>query len=116
MAYWHTAAPHSGEEDGWGGRLAGSMAPEARANFLVNIGARQSLAVRSRKHVPLVFDDPNKFTQEKFYEEREVLGFVSGDRKMDNPARRFLLDTARSAKDASALVQQAWTKYHSPVD
>src|SRR5580704_6111862 len=27
MAYWHTAAPNSGEEYGWVGRLADSMAP-----------------------------------------------------------------------------------------
>src|SRR5579871_374135 len=73
MAYWHTAAPNSGEEYGWVGRLADAMAPAAPPNFLVNIGARQSLAVRSRRHVPVVFDDPNKFSQEKFFEEREIL-------------------------------------------
>src|SRR6202166_4573837 len=116
MAYWHTAAPNSGEEYGWVGRVADAIAPQAPPNFLVNIGTRQSLAVRSQKHVPVVFDDPNKFTQEKFYDEREILGSVSEDRKADNPSRRFLLDTARSARDASALVQQAWAKYHSPVD
>jgi uncharacterized protein (DUF1501 family) len=116
MAYWHTAAPNSGEEYGWVGRLADTLAPQAPPNYLVNIGARQSLAVRSRKHVPVVFDDPSKFTQEKFYDEREVLGSISDAQEVDNPARRFLLDTARSAKDASALVQQAWAKYHSPVD
>ena len=48
MAYWHTAAPNSGEEYGWVGRLADAMAPRAPPNFLVNIDARQSLAVRSR--------------------------------------------------------------------
>src|SRR5712692_7163471 len=117
MAYWHTAAPNSGEEYGWVGRLADSMAPAAPPNFLVNIAARQSLAVRSRKHVPVVFDDPNKISQEKFYEEREVLDSVPDKGKVvDNPSRRFLLDTARSAKDASALVREAWSKYHSPVD
>src|SRR6266852_1528238 len=115
-AYWHTAAPNSGEEYGWVGRLADSMAPEAKPNFLVNIAARQSLAVRSRKHVPVVFDDPNKFSQEKFYEEREILGSAPGGVGVENPSRRFLLDTARSAKDASALVREAWAKYHSPVD
>src|ERR1700693_5655662 len=76
MAYWHTAAPNSGEEYGWVGRLADAMAPQAPPNFLVNIAARQSLAVRSSKHVPVVFDDPNKFTQEKFYDEREALESV----------------------------------------
>ena len=116
MAYWHTAAPNSGEEYGWVGRLADSMAPAAPPNFLVNIGARQSLAVRSRKHVPVVFDDPNKFSQEKFYEEREILDSVPSGPAVDNPSRRFLLDIARSAKDASALVREAWAKYRSPVD
>jgi uncharacterized protein (DUF1501 family) len=116
MAYWHTAAPNSGEEYGWVGRLADAMTPSAVPNFLVNIGATQSLAVRSHRHVPVVFDDPNKFTQEKFYEERDVLGSVSQDKSAENPARQFLLETARSAQSASALVQQAWTKYRSPID
>ena len=99
MAYWHTAAPNSGEEYGWVGRLADAMAPAAPPNFLVNIDARQSLAVRSHRHVPVVFDDPNKFAQEKFYDEN---GGARDPRptagKVDNPSRRFLLDTARSAK------------------
>src|SRR5579864_4141803 len=116
MAYWHTAAPNSGEEYGWVGRLADAMAPSAPPNFLVNIAARQSLAVRSQKHVPVVFDDPNKFSQEKFYDEREVLESIPDSPAVDNPSRRFLLETARSAKDASALVREAWSKYHSPVD
>ena len=120
MAYWHTAAPNSGEEYGWVGRLADAMAPGAPPNFLVNIAARQSLAVRSRRHVPVVFDDPNKFTQETFYEEKEVLesaGIATAFAKpVDNPSRRFLLETAQSAKDASVLVREAWAKYHSPVD
>jgi uncharacterized protein (DUF1501 family) len=116
MAYWHTAAPNSGEPYGWVGRLADAMAPQAPPNFLVNIGARQSLAVRSRLHVPVVFDDPNKFSQEAFYEEKEVLASATENRQTENPSRRFLLDTAKSAKDASALVQEAWAKYRSPVD
>ncbi len=116
MAYWHTAAPNSGEEYGWVGRLADAMAPGAPPNYIVNIGTRQSLAVRSRRHVPVVFDDPNKFTQEKFYEEREVLASLPDSGNVDNPARRFLLDTARSAQNASALVREAWEHYHSPID
>ena len=116
MAYWHTAAPNSGEEYGWVGRLADALAPAAPPNYVVNIGVRQSLAVRSRKHVPVVFDDPNKFTQEKFYDEKPVLDSAPEQYKVDNPSRRFLLDTARSARDASVLVREAWAKYRSPVD
>lgn len=116
MAYWHTAAPNSGEPYGWVGRLADAMAPQAPPNYIVNIGARQSLAVRSRKHVPVVFDDPNKFAQEKFYEEREVLDAPPSVGQAGNPSRRFLLDAARSARNGSALVREAWSTYRSPID
>jgi len=116
MAYWHTAAPNSGEEYGWVGRTADAMAPSAPSNFIVNIDARQSLAVRSHRHVPVVFDDPNKFTREVFFDERKTADFVPAAAEAVNPSRRFLLETAQSAKNASALVQEAWSKYHSPVD
>ncbi len=116
MAYWHTAAPNSGEEYGWFGRLADTMDNRNAPNFLVNIGARQSLAVRSKLHTPVVFDDPNRFAQEKFFDERDVLDAAPPTAKVDNPTRQYLLDSARSARDASALVREAWSKYHSPVD
>ena len=116
MAYWHTAAPNSGEQYGWVGRLADAMAPDAPPNFIVDIDTHQSLAVRSRRHVPVVFDDPNKFTQEIFYDERGALPTADASQQISNPSRRFLLETAQSAKQASALVREAWSKYHSPVD
>jgi uncharacterized protein (DUF1501 family) len=116
MAYWQTAAPNSGESYGWVGRLADAMDSKKAPNFLVNIAAQQSLAVRSRNHVPVVFDDPNRFTQQVFYEERAVLDAGPDTGQVANPARQFLLETARSARDASALVRAAWAKYHSPVD
>jgi uncharacterized protein (DUF1501 family) len=116
MAYWHTAAPNSGEQYGWVGRLADEMAPAAPPNFIVNIDTRQSLAVRSHRHVPVVFDDPNKFSQEIFFDERAALQSAAVNAPISNPSRKFLLDTAQSAKQASALVREAWAKYHSPVD
>lgn len=116
MAYWQTAAPNGGGTYGWVGRLADAMDPNALPNFLVNVAARQSLAVHSRHHDAVVFDDPNRFAQERFYEEREVLDSVADSGKVDNPARRFLLETARSARDASALVRAAWAGYRSSVD
>jgi uncharacterized protein (DUF1501 family) len=116
MAYWHTAAPNSGEPYGWVGRLADAMAPDAPPNFLVDIDSHQSLAVRSRLHVPVVFDDPNKFTREVFAEERGVSDAAIPAVKVDNPSQRYLLDIARSARSSSALVREAWAKYRSPVD
>src|SRR6185295_10644322 len=116
MAYWQTAAPNRGDEYGWVGRVADAIAPQAPANFLINIDARQSLAVRSRAHTPIVFDDPNKFAREGFYQERDFFAQVADTGNIENPSRRFLLDVARSAKSASALVKEAWAKYKSPVD
>src|SRR5258708_28515685 len=98
MAYWQTAAPNRGDEYGWVGRVADAIAPQAPANFLINIDARQSLAVRSRAHTPIVFDDPNKFAREGFYQERDVFAQVADTGTVDNPSRRFLLDVARIAK------------------
>jgi uncharacterized protein (DUF1501 family) len=116
MAYWHTAAPNSGDEYGWVGKLADSIAPSAPSNYLVNIGSTQSLAVKSEKHVPVVFDDPNRFMREAFAVEKEALDVVPDIGEIENPSRRFLLDIARGANDASALVRDAWSRYDSPVD
>ena len=116
MAYWHTAAPNSGDEYGWVGKLADSIAPSAPSNYLVNIGSKQSLAVKSEKHVPVVFDDPDRFMREAFAAEKEALDIVPDIGEVENPSRRFLLDITRSANDASALVRDAWSKYDSPID
>ena len=116
MAYWHTAAPNSGEEYGWVGRLADAMAPDAPPNFLVNIAARQSLAVRSRSMCRWSSTIPTSSRKRNSTRRRKSSSRFPRTRQVDNPSRRFLLDTARSAKDASVLVREAWAKYHSPVD
>ena len=116
MSYWHTAAPNSGEEYGWVGRLADNLDSAGSSNFLVNVAARQSLAVRSQQHVPVVFDEPSRFTREAFSQEKEALSHIADVGDIDNPSRRFLLDIARSANDASELVREAWSNYSSPVD
>ena len=116
MSYWHTAAPNSGEEYGWVGRLADNLDSTGSSNFLVNVAARQSLAVRSQQHVPVVFDEPSRFTREAFSQEKEALSHITDVGDIDNPSRRFLLDIARSANDASELVREAWSNYSSPVD
>ena len=116
MAYWHTAAPNSGAEYGWLGRLADAVKPGGASNYIVNIDATQSLAVRSRDHVPVVFDAPDKFAREGFHSQQPLFQHVAGANGVTNPSRDYLLNIAQSALDASALVRQAWTDYHSPVD
>lgn len=116
MAYWHTAAPNSGQPYGWVGRLADTLKPNARRNFLVNVNSAQSLAVRSRLHTPVVFDDPAKFQRKSFFEERELIDAVGDPATTGSANHRYLLDIASSARDASALVREAWAKYKTPVD
>jgi len=116
MAYWHTAAPNSGGEYGWVGQLADALQPPGAPNVLVNIDETQSLAVRSRTHTPVVFDDPEKFVRKGFFQEAPVLERIADASAPVNDAQRYLLDVARSAKDASALVREAWAAYRTPVD
>ena len=116
MAYWHTAAPNSGAEYGWVGRLADAMKPGGASNYVVNIDATQSLAVRSRDHVPVVFDDPAKFRREGFYQQQDMFRHTVDAGDSPNDSRRFLHGIARSALDASALVREAWAAYSTPID
>ncbi len=116
MSYWHTAAPNSGEEYGWMGRLADAMQPDGLEAMIVNIDATQSLAVRSRVHRPVVFDDPVRFTRKVTHEQSKTANYLPPTQAMENPTRRFLVDAARSARNAAHRVREAWHAYDSPVD
>jgi len=116
MAYWQTAAPNRGELYGWLGRAADVMDPQGHANYIVNIDTQQSLAVRSRVHVPLVFDDPQKFTRTGFAEEAAALKTIAGRGQAENEAQAFMFGVSRSALDAEQLVRDAWAKYQTPID
>ena len=115
MAYWHTGVPNGGERFGWLGRVADAIDPQLTPNFLVNIDERQSLAVQSEHHVPVVFDDPERFVRKGLLQSRPLL---------DNPAvtdgpnlsRNYLDKVAASAREASELVRAAWGSYKTPVD
>lgn len=115
MAYWHTAAPGRGDDYGWYGRLADRMSPRPSPNFLINVDTSQSLAVKSRIHTPVVFDDPDKFVREGFAQEHLLLDGIS-DYAGGNSSRAYLNDVARGARDASVLVREAWHRYKSPTD
>jgi len=114
MAYWHTAAPNSGEAYGWLGQLADTLDPQAGGDYLVDVQAGQSLAVQSKSHVPLVFDDPKKFNRAGFHDEHDALGRLVGDTAR-SPAQQFLNDVARSAQTAEARVGEACGTYRTPL-
>jgi uncharacterized protein (DUF1501 family) len=116
MAYWHTAAPNRGDLYGWLGRAADAMDLEGRPNYLVNIDTQQSLAVRSRNHVPLVFDDPQKFLRTGFADEKVPLKVMAEHGRGENDAQEFMLGVSRSALNAEQLVRDAWAQYRTPVD
>ena len=116
-AYWHTGAPNTGEPYGWLGRLADAIDPQLTPNFLINIDERQSLAVRAARHVPVVFDDPERFGRKGLYQSRALLDKGTGDNTHSaNAAHQFLEDVAQSARQASVQVRQAWSNYKTPID
>ena len=120
MAYWHTGAPNTGEPYGWLGRLADAIDPAMTANFLVNIDERQSLAVRAARHVPVVFDDPERFMRKGLHQSRPLLDLArqgaTPDAMQGNASQRYLDGVAASAREASQLVRTAWSNYKTPVD
>ena len=116
-AYWHTGAPNSGEPYGWLGRLADAMDPGLTPHFLVNIDERQSLAVRAARHVPVVFDDPQRFGRKGLYQSRPLLDQGADPASAShNLSAQFLEQVAQSARQASQQVRQAWNDYKTPVD
>jgi uncharacterized protein (DUF1501 family) len=116
-AYWHTGVPNGGEAYGWLGRLADAIDPQLTPNFLVNIDERQSLAVRAAKHVPVVFDDPDRFGRKGLYQSRPLIDTDMGNgAAIGNASQQFLEDVAQSARQASAQVRAAWRNYKTPVD
>lgn len=116
MAYWHTAAPNSGQALGWIGRLADGLRPEGVPNFIVNIDEAQSLAVSSSRHTPVVFNDPERFMRKGDALVRPMFEHIEQASSEDNPSQKFLADVARSAQEASQQVREAWAKYKTPVD
>jgi len=116
MAYWHTGAPNSGDAFGWLGRLADGMDPQGSANFLVNVQDHESLAVRARNHVPLVFNKPEEFARGGLFEEKGALTKLAAARSAHNPTEAFLFDVAASAQHAELHVREACAAYRTPVD
>jgi uncharacterized protein (DUF1501 family) len=116
MDFWHTGAPHSGEPLGWLGRLADATYHTSTRNMIVNIGGSQSLAVRSQRHSPLVFDDPARFRRDGTDEQKRALASLSQHSASTNATLDFLAATAENATESSDFVRQASASYRTPID
>ena len=116
MGFWHTGVPNGGETRGWLGRLADDRYDGAARNMIVNVGNSQSLAVRSSRHSPLVFDDPARFRREGTDDEKQTLAALSHTRTTTNSTLEFLATTAQNATVSSDFVRQASAAYRTPVD
>jgi uncharacterized protein (DUF1501 family) len=116
MSFWHTGVPNSGEPLGWLGRFADHRYDPGTHNMIVNIGNSQSLAVRSGRHSPLVFDDPARFRRDGTDAEKNALVSLSGTRATTNSTLEFLAETARNGTDSSEFVRRASASYRTTVD
>src|SRR5262245_7652618 len=116
MGFWHTGVPNGGESLGWLGRLADETYDARTRNMIVDLGTSQSLAVRSSRHSPLVFDDPARFRREGTDAEKQVLATLSQPRSTTNATLEFLASTAQNATESSDFVRQASAAYHTSVD
>lgn len=116
MAYWHTAAPNSGQTLGWVGRLADTMDASGASNYIVNIAESQSLAVNAKMHTPVVFNDPDRFVRKGDAEIRPVFDIIEDPDRAETNAQQYLRQVATSARDASKQVREAWSHYKTPVD
>jgi uncharacterized protein (DUF1501 family) len=117
MGYWHTGAPNTGEPLGWIGRLADAGYDAASRNVIVNIGNAQSLAVRSGRHSPLVFNDPARFRRDGSDAEKTILSEIVDEAPAsENATRSFLMRTAHNAAESSDFVRKAAAGYRTPVD
>src|SRR5262249_5133835 len=116
MGYWHPGGPTGGETRGWLGRLADQRYDASTRNVIVDLGTSQSLAVRSSRHSPLVFDDPARFRREGTDDEKTVLAALSRPAATSNVMLEFLKSTAENATESSDFVRQATAAYSTSVD
>jgi uncharacterized protein (DUF1501 family) len=116
MAYWHTATPNSGDPYGWCGRTADALAPHAPESYIININSSQSLAVQSKYHTPIVFDDPSEFRKIIRNEQLSAIPDIKKNNTQKNNTLDFLHDIEKSAKASSLKVRKAWENYDSVVD
>jgi uncharacterized protein (DUF1501 family) len=115
MEWWHTASPHVPQTTGWVGRLADAAWSNAEPETLVNIAAQQSFAVRTKRHSPLVFYDPDEFTRAGDSLQAASYAKLIQCCDSNNPTLRYLADISRNAIACSSRVCDAVRDYSTPT-
>ena len=116
MEWWHTAIPHGSDEYGWIGRFADKYQPEPIENYIVNIAARQSFAVNSGVHSPVVFSDPQKFGRSGTAEQQKVFEVFGEIDSTQNSSLDFVNRVSRTATGGASMVRNACSEYKTLVD
>jgi uncharacterized protein (DUF1501 family) len=116
MEWWHTAVPHGSDKHGWLGRFADAYQPQPVENFIVNIAARQSLAVSSARHSPVVFKDPRKFGRIGTAAQQKVFETFGKVYPTTNPSLDFVNSVSRTATAGAARVRTACAEHRTLVD
>jgi uncharacterized protein (DUF1501 family) len=116
MGYWHSGVPNGGDTRGWLGRVADARYDATTRNVIVDLGTSQSMAVRSGRHSPLVFDDPARFRREGTDAEKQAIAGLSKPAQTSNAMLEFLKSTAVNAAESSDFVREATGSYRTSVD
>ena len=116
MEWWHTAMPHGSNKYGWLGRFADAYQPTPTQNYIVNISSRQSLAVSSAKHSPVVFSDPRKFGRIGTDAQQKVFETFGKVYPTSNSSLDFVNTVSKTATGGAALVRSACAEYRTLVD
>src|SRR5207248_9269734 len=108
--------PHGSDKYGWLGRFADASQPTPVENYIVNIAPRQSLAVSSAKHSPVVFKDPRKFGRIGTDAQQQVFETFGKVYPTNNPSLGFVNTVSKTATSGAARVRTACAEYRTLVD
>lgn len=116
MEWWHTAVPHGSDPYGWLGRFADAHEPNPKDSYIVNINDKESLAIHSAQHSPVIFKDPKKFARQGTEAQEKVFAEFGKVYKTDNPSLRFVSNASRTASIGSSKIRSACAEYRTTVD
>ncbi len=116
MEWWHTAVPHGNDKYGWVGRFADAYQPDPIESYLVNISAKQSLAIGSATHSPVTFKDPRRFRRIGSKAQQKVFNEFGKVQPTTNASLSFLNKVSKTATSGATVVRGACSEYRTMVE